>query len=424
MLRSIFSGLSAAALLGAGLAAAPAVAGTLTILHNFTGGADGAVPYKSVTADAAGNLYGENYWGGNVCPDSYEYAGIGCGVVYKIAPGGTTTPLVTLLGASNGATGSANVTLYEGYVVSGVYGGGASDLGLMYAVKTNGTGYKVLHSFKGLDGAHPNTFPRIASNGTLYSVANQGGPAFTGDGTGYGVLFAITPSFVYKPQHYFSGGTDGAYPGRIFLDSAGTVYGSTNNGGACSGSGVPANGCGVIYSFVPSTGVFTVLYTFTGGTDGYLPELGGISGTGTLYGGTVYGGADGYGTLFELKKTGTAYSYQLLYTFTGGADGATPEGPPSLSANGTLVGTTFYGPITANSSGAGTLYTFKNGVLSTLFTFTNDANGGYPEGTPIMTSTGAIIGTTSYGGSNATCYTSGGTLISTFGCGTVFEYTP
>jgi uncharacterized repeat protein (TIGR03803 family) len=405
------------------LAAPCALAGTLTVLHSFTGGADGSNPYKSATIDSAGNLYGQTTWGADACPDSYEYAGIGCGTTYALSPAGALKPLVTFLGPTNGAAGLANVTLYQGYVVAGADFGGSADLGLMFAVKTNGTSFKVLHTFKGKDGSHPNSFARIASNGTLYSVASEGGPAYSSTNAGDGVLFAITPSFAYVPEHYFSGGADGANPGRVFLDSSGTIYGSTNVGGGCSGTGVPANGCGVIYRFVPSTGVFTVLYTFTGGADGYLPQIGGIDAAGNLYGGTVYGGADGDGTLFELKNANGNYSYTLLYTFTGGADGANPYGPPSLAPNGTLVGTTFYGPVTQSGSGAGTLYTFKKGVLTTLFTFSNDANGGYPEGTPIMTSSGDIYGTTAFGGI-APCNTSGGTLISTYGCGVVYEYTP
>jgi uncharacterized repeat protein (TIGR03803 family) len=409
----------------AGLAAPPVDAGTLTILHNFTGGADGSNPYKTASIDAAGNLYGETTWGANICPDSYQFPGIGCGAVYKLTPSGTTSPLVTFLGASNGATGLANVTLFGGHVVGAAYGGGPANLGLVYAVKTDGTGYVVLHKFAGSDGAHPTSFPRITANQTLYSVTPSGGPGYTGiDGSGDGVLFAILPNRTYQVQHFFSGGADGATPGRIVLDSAGTVFGATSAGGSCTGTGLPANGCGVVYSYVPSTGAFTVLYTFAGGADGYAPQIGAIGPDGSLYGNTSYGGTHSQGTLFKLTKTGTGYSYSTLWAFTGGSDGASPFSPPTLTANGTLVGVTFYGPVTGTSTGAGTLYSLKNGVLTTLFTFTNDANGGYPQGTPIVTSAGAIVGTTAFGGSNAVCQTSTGVLISSFGCGTVFKYVP
>jgi uncharacterized repeat protein (TIGR03803 family) len=408
-----------------GLGIGPAAAGTLTVVHSFTGGADGSNPYKSATVDSAGNLYGETFWGANACADSYEYPGVGCGTVYKITPSGTTSTLITYKGATNGAAGSANVTVADGYVVDAAYQGGPANLGVISAVKTDGTGFVALHKFAGTDGANPDSFVRVGPNNILYSVAESGGPGYNGtSGSGNGVLFSLTTTGVYTPQHDFSGGAEGGNPGRIFLDSSGTISGATTAGGSCSGTGLPTNGCGVVYSFVPSTGVFTPLYTFSGGTDGYSPEIGGLAANGTLYGATSAGGADGEGTLFELKKTASGYSYQTLWTFTGGSDGATPLGAPSLSANGTLVGTTFYGPVTQTSSGAGTLYTFKNGVLTTLFTFVNDTNGGYPEGTPIMTSSGTIYGTAAFGGSNATCYTSGGTLISTYGCGVVYLYTP
>jgi uncharacterized repeat protein (TIGR03803 family) len=428
---SLFDGIgpNCTRLLGAGLAigmcAGSAAAATLTVVHDFTGGADGSTPYKAPTVDTAGNIYGETMWGANVCPDSYEYAGIGCGTVYEIAPSLATTALVTYKGSTNGAAGFANVTVAGGYVVDAAYQGGPANLGEISAVKTGGGGFVILHKFAGTDGANPNTFVRVGPDNILYSVANTGGPGYNGTaGSGSGVLFSLTTTGVYTPQHYFGGGADGGAPGRIFLNSSGTIFGATSVGGSCSGTGLPANGCGVVYQFVPSTGVFTVLYTFTGGADGYSPGLGGLAANGTLYGSTGYGGADGEGTLFQLTKTKNGYTYKTLWTFTGGSDGAEPLGAPSLSSNGTLVGTTFYGPITQTSSGAGTLYTFANGTLTTLFTFTNDANGGYPEGTPVMTSNGTIYGTAAFGGSNIPCNTAGGTLISSYGCGVVYKYVP
>jgi uncharacterized repeat protein (TIGR03803 family) len=59
-------------------------AGNETVLHSFTGAADGASPYTGLTIDAAGNLYGTDLEGGDLkCPDVDGY---GCGVVFKIAP--------------------------------------------------------------------------------------------------------------------------------------------------------------------------------------------------------------------------------------------------------------------------------------------------------------------------------------------------
>ena len=132
-------------------------------------------------------------------------------------------------------------------------------------------------------------------------------------------------------------------------------------------------------------------------------------------------GADGYGSLFKLTKGTGGYTYSNLWNFTGGADGAYPEAPPALlSGSGDrMIGTTFEGPV--NGTNAGTLWEYANGRVTTLYTFTGGADGGNPQGTPVLDTSGNVYGTTSYGGV-APCNTTGGTLISTFGCGTVFEY--
>ncbi len=248
------------------------------------------------------------------------------------------------------------------------------------------------------------------------------------DKSGFGVLFEITTAGTYVPQHDFSGGADGGEPGRIFFDASGNIYGGTAIGGSCTGTGLPAAGCGTVYQFVPSTGQFNVLYTFTGTTDGYEPALGGFDSRGILYGATEFGGANGYGTLFKLvpnPKTG-GYAYVHLYDFTGGSDGGDPVNP-FVQPNGTLVGGTTIGPVvSSDDQGAGVLYKFTPGTsqFQTLYTFTNNAHGGYPFGTPTVNpATGIIYGTTTYGGV-VPCSTTGGTLISSFGCGTVFEFKP
>lgn len=404
--------------------APPAWAGTLTVSHAFSGGADGATPYKGLTADARGNLYGETFYGANACPDSYLYPNVGCGTIYKIDAAGTLTTLVTFAGKRNGADGNGNLTLSGSTLYGTGYVGGASDQGMLFSVSTNGRKFHVLHAFIGTDGEHPNTYPRLDAGGDIFSTTPYGGPGFNGtDKSGNGVLYELTAGGSFIPLHDFSGGADGGIPSRIFLDNAGTVFGSTIAGGGCTGTGVPANGCGVIFSYVPSTGVYTVLYTFTGGTDGFQPTIGAIDTTGNLYGATIGGGAHNYGTLFELVNSGGSYTLTTLHAFTGGADGATPQTAPTLDTRGHLVGQTLYGPVQGSSNGYGVLYSygFGHGQLTTLYTFAGDANGGYPESTPLVLNNGTIVATTAFGGTQP-CNTSTGTLISSYGCGVVYRF--
>ena len=411
--------------MAAALAACPVAsrAQSLTTLYSFTGGTDGAVIYKGPTRDSAGNLYGNAYYGAKACPDSYQYPKVGCGAVWKLDTSNTLTTLVTFFGTKNGADPDGNLTLRDGYIYGNTFTGGSANQGTLFRVTTSGKAFKTLYSFSGSDGQHPDSNPRFDSAGNMFSVAAYGGPGFNGaDLSGFGVLFELTAGGSFVPQHDFSGGADGGVPGRIYLDGSGTIFGSTSVGGSCTGTGLPAAGCGIIYSFVPSTAAFTTLYTFTGTSDGYVPELAGIDSKGNLFGATTNGGGDGYGTLFELVAGGSGtYTYKHLYDFTGGNDGAYPSTPALFGEK--LVGGTQRGPISQSSQGAGVLYQFQAGKLSTLYTFLNDSNGGYPFGTPVVTSSGTIFGTAAYGGVNP-CNTSGGTLISSFGCGTIYEYNP
>ena len=399
----------------------------LNTLYRFTGGADGAILFRGPTFDAAGNLYGDAIYGANACPDTEGSAGVGCGTIWKLDTSNTFTTLVTFSGSDNGADPDGNLTIRAKKIFGTANAGGAANLGTVFQVGTDGSGFQTLYTFSGLDGARPQTKLRLDAAGDMFSATYSGGPAFNGTaGSGFGVLFEIPKAGGYVALHNFTGGADGGGPARIFLDKAGTIFGAAETGGACAGTGLPAAGCGTIYSYTPSTGAFQTLYTFTGGADGYKPTLAGVAGiaeAGSLFGSTNLGGALGYGTLFELRPNSSGgYDYVHLYDFTGGADGAYPS-VAKLRPSGELVGGTNLGPITQSGSGAGVLFDFKQGQLTTLYTFLNDANGGYPYGTPIVSKSGLIYGTTGYGGVSP-CNTSGGVLISTFGCGTIYLYNP
>jgi uncharacterized repeat protein (TIGR03803 family) len=144
----------------------------------------------------------------------------------------------------------------------------------------------------------------------------------------------------FKVLHEFAG-NDGRYPvdGLVF-DTTGNLYGTTVAGGT--------GGYGTVFKLSPNldgTWTETVLYSFTGGVDGSTPEDGvTLDAAGDLYGTTYYGGAGGYGTVFKLSPNldGT-WTETLLYSFTGGADGSNPEASVIFDAAGNLYGTTVYG---------------------------------------------------------------------------------
>ncbi len=123
----------------------------------------------------------------------------------------------------------------------------------------------------------------------------------------------------------------------------GEFYGTTNNGGAA-----PSGGDGAVFK-VSATGTESIIYSFQYGTDGAGSEAGVIAGKGgVLYGVTDYGGGAtfcsfGCGTVFELTPSGSGYSETVLYRFQGGNDGALPIGGLLLGTTGALYGTTAFG---------------------------------------------------------------------------------
>jgi len=132
---------------------------------------------------------------------------------------------------------------------------------------------------------------------------------------------------------------------------ANILFPPANLFGTTFGGGV---GFGTVFEVTP-TGVEKVLYSFTGGADGKGPHAALVLDTlGNLYGTTITGGAYDYGTVFEITATGTE---KVLYSFTGGADGALPDAALVMDGNGSLYGTTFGGGASGfGYSGFGTVF--------------------------------------------------------------------
>jgi uncharacterized repeat protein (TIGR03803 family) len=152
----------------------------------------------------------------------------------------------------------------------------------------------------------------------------------------------------------FTGGSDGSDPrGGLIADKEGALYGTTRkgrNGISCGGD------CGTVFKLTPpaegqTAWTETVLYRFTGGSDGREPFAGLIAGQqGALYGTTIRGGTgnggSGFGTVFKLTppaKGQTAWKETVLYRFTGGSDGSEPIAGLIADKEGALYGTTEVG---------------------------------------------------------------------------------
>jgi uncharacterized repeat protein (TIGR03803 family) len=403
------------------------VTGKETVLYNFTGGADGGEPQVGVIRDAQGNLYGTTlYGGGGDCP-------LGCGVVYKLDAIGQESVLHAFTGGADGANGYADPGLIrdaEGNLYGATSnGGGPASAGVVFELDPAGQ-ESVLYTFPGgSDGANPHAGVISDGTGNLYGTTYSGGPAsagvvyqvdatghetilyrFTGGadganpnagairdstgnlygttiygGIGYGVVYKLDTAGNETVLHTFLGGPDGAYPyAGVIRDSEGNLYGTASGGG-------PTNS-GVVYK-VGAAGDETVLYSFTGGPDGSGPQAGVIRDmAGNLYGTTVYGGASNAGVVYELHANGLE---TVLHSFTAGPDGANPYAGLIGDSAGNLYGTTYFG----GPSNAGVVYKVNvaNKHETVLYIFAG-ANGANPESGVIGDSAGNLYGTTANGG--------------------------
>jgi uncharacterized repeat protein (TIGR03803 family) len=334
-----------------------------TVLHSFTGGSDGGYPYSAgVIRDSAGNLYGTTYSGG-ITTGAAVCANGGCGVVFKLDTAGQETVLHAFAGSSDGANpygsliGDSAGNLY-GTTYNNGSNSGAAIAGVVYKLDT--TGHEiVLYSFTGRsDGGFPQAGVIRDSAGNLYGTASAGGITMGPCGGPYlglgcGVVYKIDPTGHETVLYSFTGGTDGANPyAGLIGDSAGNLYGTTTAGGGITNGVCAPRGCGVVYKIDP-TGHETVLHSFTGGADGGYPQAGVIrDSAGNLYGTTANGGPANAGVVYKLDPTGHE---TVLYSFTGGADGGSPSGTLIPDSAGNLYGTTFLG----GPANAGVVYRIK-----------------------------------------------------------------
>ena len=221
------------------------------------------------------------------------------------------------------------------------------------------------------------------------AAGNLYGTTTSGGTSGVGVVFKLDPIGKETVLYTFTGGTDGGGPfGGLVRDGTGNLYGTTAFGGDVT------CGCGTVFRLDPTTGSETVLYSFKGyPVDGALPQAGVVrDSVGNLYGAASGGGAYGDGIAFKVDMSGKE---TVLHNFTGGTDGAASIGDLVLDNSGNLYGTTFFG----GGSEFGTAFRLsKTGKVTLLHTFSGTPDGQQPHGGVIRDAAGNLYGTTSFGG--------------------------
>jgi uncharacterized repeat protein (TIGR03803 family) len=301
--------------------------GTVTVLHSFAGGTDGATPNGRPIMGAGNTLFGTTTAGGPA----------GAGTVFQVK-GPSEKVLYSFAGGADGADPQAELTMDDaGNLYGTTAAGGASGNGTVFELvapqqKSGPWQEVVLYSFgTGTDGASPVSGVNLDAAGNLYGTTSLGGAK------GLGTVFKLTPGATWTERilHHFQDGADGAYPyAGLVADALGNLYGAATQGGA--------NGGGTVFRLRPGGTSFSVLASVPGtGISGAWRNLL-IAEDGTIYGTTHCDGDYGDGTLFKLTPSGTRYTYTLLYTFTGGDDGEYTISNLVLKG-GMLYGTTLEG---------------------------------------------------------------------------------
>jgi len=383
-----------------------AQAQTFKVLHTFTGGADGGEPNAGLTMDKAGNLYGTAYYGG-----SY-----GNGTVFELSHRGSGwvfTPLYSFQGLPDGSAPGALVFGPGGSLYGPTYWGGLQSC--WYGMNTCGTVFNLRPAASACKTAlcpwTETVLYRFSSDYSSNPLALTFDPA--------GNMYISTAGQREAPAilelEPSNGGwqqtngctiwdSDGDPGSGVILDATGNLYGVVLSGGAY--------GLGYVYQLNMSGGCsWNILYSFQGGSDGAGPAGALIfDNVGNLYGTTSGGG----GTVFKLTPSGANWTYSLIYSLTGNSG---PVANLTMDAAGNLYGTTFGGG--AHAAGSVFKLTPSGGgwTYTDLHDFTGGSDGEAVDSNVTLDANGNLYGTAAWGGDTS------GDCHGLVGCGTVWEIT-
>ena len=360
--------------------------------------------------DSNGNLFGTTTGGGlNGNGTLFELSYNAAAKTY-----GPVTVLANFNYATTGASPQGRLVENAGGDLFGTaISGGQYGLGTIYELPAGSNQIIALASFNGVNGAGPSGDLVQDKSGNLIGTTQNGGPSWTGPGTGNGTVFELRVfSSTITTLASFGGGTNGASPmGGVLADSSGNLFGTTDLGGSAND--------GTIFEVKKGTGSVTILHQFNL-NDGANP-LGGLieDNSGNLYGTTLNG--VNVGSVFEWQA-----SQGKLITLASfdGDNGAWPACDLVMDSSGNLFGTTSQGGLAWNPGlnryGFGTVFEVPGPaaviypISAWVVDYLNGSNGSYPEAGLVQDSHGNLFGVTDFGGN-------GFTGSSTSGLGSVFE---
>ncbi len=369
---------------------------TTKLLYSFAGNTDGEYTDTELVMDSVGNLYGTSVQGGT----------FGGGTVFQVTPDGVHTVLYNFTGGADGGEPYKGVTLDQhgnlyGTAVTG--GGGACEggCGVVFELLNSGGAwtFRVIHTFTGgFDGSGPGSPVAFDESGNLYGTTPTGG--YKGMGTIYRMEPNGAGDWKFRVIHTFTGGADGGggSAGRLLFDHAGNLFGVCTVGGAY--------GLGTVFRMFRSLGEwkFQTVYAFRDSPDGALPYGGlAIDHLGNLYGTTYYAGANDFGTVYQLTPRNGRWIETVIYSFKGGSDGDSPISTLVTDAEGNLYGTTSDGG--SPSCSCGTIFKMSlsatgHWIESVMYRFPGTPNPGFAYNGMIRGGTGSFYGATVHGGAS------------------------
>jgi uncharacterized repeat protein (TIGR03803 family) len=339
--------------------------GTYRVIHNFN--LNQGRNTIGIIYGADGNIYGANVTGGKY----------GAGTAFELSPvaGGNWIQTKTINFAPKGNFPSPLTFGPDGNLYGAMQEGENGACGSVFKLTVNAEGHwdnTTLHTLNCSEGLFPEGGITFDSSGNMYGTAWAGGAY--GDGT----VFELSPvedgTYTFQVIHSFNN-TDGLYPqSAVTIDVAGNLYGATlcGGGGKNIDNGLGCsflNGSGTIWELSPQTdGSWKekVLYSFTGGDDGANPSEEGVlifDSAGNLYGTTQNGGTHQHGVAYELISNGDGtWSEKVLHNFNE-TDGMTPSGGLLFDHSGNLWGECYgpgqFGEEIAGSNAASSQLVFK-----------------------------------------------------------------
>jgi uncharacterized repeat protein (TIGR03803 family) len=275
--------------------------GSLKVLHSFKGGKDGAQnegqPELGLVM-VKGDLYGSASFGGVIGCDG----SLGCGVIFKVTQAGKETVLHRFTGQADGAFPQDLISDAAGNIY-GAAGGSYmhGNTGTLFKLDTTGKMTTLFTLPGGAEGNSPRWRLTRDAKGLIHGVTQFGGDTSTCalGSSGCGVAFTVNAAGKERVVHTFGKrASDGAEPSAGVFDLNGNYFGTTFYGGTANST--CKYGCGVVYE-IAQGGKYSVLHRFTGADDGWLPT-GGLTddGSGNIYGAAIMGGSGNNGVIYEI----------------------------------------------------------------------------------------------------------------------------